>query len=209
MNPGLNFLLDHPLVAILRGVPPHDVIAVADALFEAGFRVIEVPLNSPSPLQSIGLLAQHFNNNVLVGAGTVTTPAMAKDAMAAGAALILSPNFRRDVVEYSVANGAISMPGVATCSEAFDALEAGAHALKVFPADVLGPETFKAWSSVLPPQVPLFAVGGIHAENMARFRDAGAVGVGLGSSLYVPGLPIAELRSRAQIVFSKWLTTAP
>jgi 2-dehydro-3-deoxyphosphogalactonate aldolase len=193
-----------PLVAILRGVRPDEALAVAHTLCEAGFQAIEVPLNSPQPLDSLRLLAAGLGRDVLLGAGTVRTVAEVEAVQQAGARLVLSPHRDAAVIRRSRALGLLSMPGVATPSEAFEALDAGAHALKLFPADVLGPASFKAWASVLPAGTPMYAVGGVDAHNLAAFRRAGARGAGLGSSLYQPGMELAELRRRAQALIAAW-----
>lgn len=200
----MGILRAHPLVAILRGVTPDEVLAVADILLRAGFRVIEVPLNSPSALDSIGMLARAMQADVVVGAGTVLTVDQAKACAQAGARLILSPNLNPAVVRQTVSLGLTSMPGVATPSEGFAALEAGAHALKLFPADVLGTVSVKAWRAVFDPATAFYGVGGIAADNMAAFRRAGATGVGLGSSLYQPGIALDELARRAALMWAAW-----
>lgn len=207
MNLGLTVaqtLATHPLIAILRGVTPDEVLAVADVLVEAGFRAIEVPLNSPQPLESIKRLSTHASPGVAIGAGTVLTVAQADAAADAGAGLILAPNCNPDVIRRTVQRGLFAMPGVATPTEAFAALEAGAHALKLFPADVLGTASVKAWRAVLPTGPGLYVVGGVGVDNLARFRAAGARGAGLGSSLYEPGLPLAELKLRANRLMAAW-----
>lgn len=204
MNNALSLLMDNPVIAILRGVTPDKVLAVGEVLIEAGFRVIEVPLNSPSALVSIEKLASGFGSDVLVGAGTVLTVPEVNGAVSAGAALILAPNRNVAVIKRAVRHGVVSMPGVATPSEGFEALAAGAHALKIFPADVLGPATVKAWRAVFPKAAPMFCVGGIAAENMGSFRLGGASGVGLGSSLYVPGISSADLAMRAKDLLAAW-----
>lgn len=208
MNASLQHLLAHPLVAILRGVRPEEVLAVGRTLWEAGFRTIEVPLNSPSPLASIAALAAEFGQDVLVGAGTVLSAAQVDEAVAAGAGLILSPHRDLSVIHRTLHHGALSMPGVATPSEAFEALGAGAQTLKLFPADVLGTASFKGWRAVLPPHTPMFGVGGIGVDNLASFRQAGASGVGLGSSLYQPGMPTDALQQRAQALMAAWQRAA-
>jgi 2-dehydro-3-deoxyphosphogalactonate aldolase len=200
----LEALQRRPLIAILRGVRPEEVEGVADVLVECGFRAIEVPLNSPEPLASIEALARRFGEQVVVGAGTVlNAPAVARCA-AAGAKLILAPNRSADVIRTTRSLGLVAMPGVATPSEAFEALEAGAQTLKLFPADVLGTASLKAWKAVLPPETPMFVVGGIAAGNLRAFRDAGATGAGLGSSLYTPGVALDELRRRAVKLLAAW-----
>ncbi len=200
-------LLSHPMVPILRGVAPAEVLGVAEVLLDCGFRVLEVPLNSPSPLDSLArlaLLARQQGAGVMVGAGTVLTATDVDAAADAGASLILAPNLNPRVVARAVQRGLLVMPGVATATEAFSALEAGAQALKLFPADVLGPATFKAWRAVLPAGTPLFAVGGVAAGNLADFRRAGASGAGLGSALYQPGMALDELRRRGLSIMAAW-----
>lgn len=192
------------LIAILRGVRPDEVVAVADVLCEVGFRVIEVPLNSPQPLDSIERLARHLGDGVMVGAGTVRTAGEVEAVRDAGARLVLSPHRDVAVIRRTVDLGLQSMPGVATPTEAFDALDAGAHALKLFPADILGPASFKAWASVLPAGTPMYAVGGVDANNLGAFRRAGARGAGLGSSLYQSGIAAPELRRRALALCAAW-----
>ena len=208
MNDAAAILQVYPLIAILRGVVPDEVLGVADVLLAAGFRAIEVPLNSPQPFLSIERLANHVTGDVAIGAGTVLTPDQVDAAAAAGSGLILAPNCNADVIRRTVERGLYSMPGVATPTEAFAALDAGAHALKLFPADVLGTASVKAWRAVLPTGVGLFAVGGIGADNLPSFRDAGAQGAGLGSSLYEPGIPLDELGARAQRLVAAWAETA-
>lgn len=195
------------LIAILRGVRPDEVVAVADVLCEVGFRAIEVPLNSPQPLESIERLARHFGDAVLVGAGTVRKVGEVEAVRDAGARLVLSPHCDPAVIRRTADLGLQSMPGVATPTEAFEALDAGAHALKLFPADVLGSASFKAWASVLPAGTPMYAVGGVDASNLAVFRRAGARGAGLGSSLYQPSIAAPELRQRAQALCAAWAAT--
>ena len=204
MKSVLDTLTRHPLVAILRGVQPTEVLTVAQLLADAGFRAIEIPLNSPSPLQSIEILARSLDDSIVVGAGTVLSVTDADSAANAGARLLLSPNQNSEVIRHSVARGLVSMPGVATPTEAFAALSAGAHLLKLFPADVLGPSSFKAWRAVLPVGTGLFGVGGIVVSNLAAFKSAGAMGVGIGSSLYTPDISPAELAQRARQFQSSW-----
>ena len=200
----MRLLLADPLIAILRGVAPEEVVAIGEALFDAGFRVMEVPLNSPAPLQSIQALAARFGDTVLVGAGTVLNVQQVDAAVAAGAGLLLSPNRNAAVIRRTVQAGALSMPGVATCSEAVEALDAGAHALKLFPADTLGTATLKAWRAVLPTGTALFCVGGIDAGNIGDYQHAGADGIGLGSSLYQPGMSALEVAFRARALRLAW-----
>lgn len=187
-----------PLVAILRGVRPNEVEAVGDAIIEAGFSMIEVPLNSPDPLASIALLAKRYGPDVLVGAGTVLTTADVANVKAAGGTLIISPNVNTDVIRASVAEGMISLPGFYTPTEAFAALEAGATGLKLFPAEGASPAYMKAQRAVLPKDLPLLAVGGVTPENLSQWVAAGAQGAGLGSALYKAGLSAAQVGERAR-----------
>ncbi len=192
------------LVAILRGVRPDEVLALGGVLREAGFRVIEVPLNSPDPFTSIERLARAYGADALIGAGTVLTPHDVDRVADAGARLVLAPNFDAAVVARAKARGLATMPGVATPTEAFAALAAGADTLKMFPAELLGPPVVRAWRSVLPAGTPLFAVGGVGRANLAAFKAAGVRGAGIGSSLYTPGLDAAELGRRARELQSAW-----
>lgn len=185
-----------PLVAILRGVQPDEVEAVADALVEAGLTMIEVPLNSPAPLDSIARLAQRYGPAIMIGAGTVLCPADVAAVRAAGGRLIVSPNANPEVIRASA--GLVSLPGFYTLTEAFAAIEAGATGLKLFPADGANPAYLKAQCAVLTEGVPLFAVGGIKPNNLALWLAAGAMGAGIGSALYAPGLTAAEVGRRAQ-----------
>ena len=194
-----------PLVAILRGLPPADAPAIGQALVDAGFGLLEVPLNSPQPLQSIATLAaQH--PQCLVGAGTVLRAAEVREVQAAGGRLIVSPHFDPEVVREAVRLGLACVPGVATPSEAFAALAAGAHALKLFPAELLTPAVVKALRAVLPPALPLLPVGGIGPHNMAAYRRAGASGFGIGSALYAPGQSAAQTRTAAHTFLDTWRT---
>lgn len=187
-----------PLVAILRGIRPDEIGAVADVLVEAGFSLIEVPLNSPAPLESISRLAGRYGADVLTGAGTVLTPAEVEAVTAAGARLAVSPNVVPAVIRASAARGLVSLPGYFTPSEAFAALEAGATGLKLFPAEAASPAVIKAQRAVLPATVPVLAVGGVNAANLADWFAAGAAGAGIGTSLYRPGLDPAEVGRRAE-----------
>lgn len=192
-----------PLVAILRGLKPEEAPAIGDVLVEAGFRLIEVPLNSPRPLDSIAALRQRFPDAV-IGAGTVLTAAEVRDVAAAGGELVVAPNFDRDVVEETVRLGLASLPGIMTPTEAFAALKAGAHGLKLFPAELASPSVVKALLAVLPKGTPLIPVGGIGADDMAAWRAAGAAGFGLGSSLYRPGDDAAIVRTKAKAIVARW-----
>ncbi len=185
------------IIAILRGINPHEVVEIAECLVDCGIGAIEVPLNSPRALDSIVLLHRHFADRATIGAGTVLTVGQVEAVAQAGAEVVLSPDMNVDVIQRSVSLGLMSIPGVATPSEAFHALRAGADALKMFPAEVLGTTSLKAWRSVLPPSTRLFAVGGIDAGNAAAYLAAGAVGVGVGGWLYQSGRSIEQIRQRA------------
>lgn len=192
-----------PLVAVLRGLPPAEAPAVGQALVDSGWRLLEVPLNSPDPLRSIESLAAAFPQ-ALVGAGTVLTVAQVHEVHAAGGRLVVSPNVDAAVVRAAVARGMVCLPGVATPTEAFPALAAGAHGLKLFPAEMIPPAAVKAMRAVLPPQALLLPVGGIGAANMAAYRAAGANGFGIGSSLYRPGTSAAHVREQALDTLAAW-----
>jgi 2-dehydro-3-deoxyphosphogalactonate aldolase len=192
------------VIAILRGVQPAEVLAVAEALVAGGITTIEVPLNSPQPLQSIERLSRALGAGVRVGAGTVLRAADVDAAADAGATLVLAPNFDAAVVQRTVQRGLFSMPGVATPTEGFAALAAGAHGLKLFPGEMLGPPVLKAWRAVFAPGTAFYAVGGVGEHNLAAYRAAGAAGAGVGSSLYVPGVALPELGRRARAIVACW-----
>ncbi len=192
-----------PLVAILRGVKPAEAPAIGDVLVEAGFRLIEVPLNSPQPLDSIAALRKRFPDAV-IGAGTVLTAVAVRDVASAGGELVVAPNFDPEVVVETVRLGLASLPGVMTPTEAFAALKAGAHGLKLFPAELASPAVVRALLAVLPKGTPLIPVGGIGADNMAAWRAAGAAGFGLGSSLYKPGDDAAAVKLKAAAILAAW-----
>ena len=187
-----------PLVGIIRGVTPDVVEEIGEAILAAGIRIIEVPLNSPDPLESIARLSKRLGDRALVGAGTVLTTAQVADVAAAGGRLIVSPNSNVAVIRASVAAGLVSCPGYFTPSEAFAALHAGATALKLFPAEAVTPAVIKAQRAVIPRSVPLLVVGGVSATTMRPWLDAGADGFGLGSGLYVPGRSAADTGERAR-----------
>lgn len=187
-----------PLIAILRGVRPEEVIAVGEVLLEAGFRVIEVPLNSPQPMQSIELLARRFGEQALIGAGTVIRPDQVAEIHRAGGKLIVMPHSDLAVVRTAKALGLVCAPGVATPTEAFAALAADADGLKLFPAEMLTPPVLKAWRAVLPKDTLLIPVGGISTNNMQDYWHAGARAFGIGSALYQTEISTEEFRSRAQ-----------
>ena len=191
-----------PLVAIIRGVKPDEAEEIGASLFEAGIRIIEVPLNSPEPLDSIARLARAFGDKILVGAGTVLTPDDVLRVRDAGGRIIVSPNVSIAVIEAAVTHGLISSPGYFTPSEAFAALSAGAHALKLFPAEAAPPAVVKAQRAVIPRSVPLLAVGGVTPDKMAAYLAAGADGFGLGGALYKPGQSAEEVSRRAKAFVS-------
>ncbi|NSY19278.1 2-dehydro-3-deoxy-6-phosphogalactonate aldolase [Neorhizobium sp. AL 9.2.2] len=187
------------LVAILRGITPDEAEPIGEALIEAGWRIIEVPLNSPDPLKSIEKLQKRFGDQALIGAGTVLTTAQVADVASTGATVIISPNANLSVIEASVSRGMISLPGVATPSEAFAAIGAGATGIKAFPAEAIPPMVIKAWRAVLPKDMPVLAVGGITPDNMKSFIDAGTNGFGIGGSLYKPGDDVASVAAKAKL----------
>ncbi|HEX8365276.1 MAG TPA: 2-dehydro-3-deoxy-6-phosphogalactonate aldolase [Allosphingosinicella sp.] len=187
-----------PLVAIIRGVTPEEAVEVGEAIFEAGIRIIEVPLNSPDPIASIERLATRFGDQALIGAGTVLEPEEVARVAGVGGRLIVSPSTNVTVIEATVSAGLVSSPGFFTPSEAFAALRAGAHALKFFPAEGGSPKVVKAIKAVLPPEIPLLVVGGVTPDNMAPWIEAGAAGFGLGSGLYRPGQDAATVARQAQ-----------
>ena len=187
-----------PLVAILRGVLPEEVEAIGEALLAAGIRIIEVPLNSPEPLESIRRLSSHFGDRVLVGAGTVLRRHEVAEVRAAGGRIVVSPATDEDVIAATASSGLISCPGYFTPSEAFRALRAGATALKLFPAEGAVPSMLKAQRAVLPSDVPVLVVGGVAPDNMRPWLDAGAQGFGLGSALYKAGQSAEETGAKAR-----------
>jgi 2-dehydro-3-deoxyphosphogalactonate aldolase len=186
-----------PLVAILRGVTPARVEKVAEAIFAAGIRAIEVPLNSPEPFRSIELLAKRFGAEALTGAGTVTSPAEVDLVASAGGRLAVSPHSDAAVIRRAVEKGLLPMPGIMTPSEAYAAFHAGARDLKLFPATSLGIGHLKAMLVILPPGVRVYAVGGVNPGNMKEWRMAGAAGFGLGSDLFKPEYDDGEIARRA------------
>src|SRR4051794_2972529 len=181
------YLDECPLVAIIRGVTPDEADAIGDAIYEGGIRIIEVPLNSPGALDSIERLAKKFGDRVLVGAGTVLDPVDVGRVWDAGGRIIVSPDTNIDVIAATAAIDLVSSPGYFTPSEAFAAIEAGATALKLFPAEAAAPAVLKAQLAVLPKDVPILPVGGIKPDNMRPWLEAGATGFGLGGGLYTPG----------------------
>ncbi|MEC4590421.1 MULTISPECIES: 2-dehydro-3-deoxy-6-phosphogalactonate aldolase [Nitrospirillum] len=186
-----------PVVAILRGVTPDEVVAVARTLHDAGIRAIEVPLNSPEPLRSIERLVQTFGDDCLVGAGTVLSPDKVDAVRAVGGQLIVSPNIDVSVIARTVALDMVSMPGFSTGTEAFAAIGAGARHLKLFPASSHAPGHVKALKAVLPADVAVYAVGGVTAANLQPWVDAGVTGFGSGGDLYKPGVDLGQMADRA------------
>ena len=187
-----------PLVAIIRGVTPDEAEAIADAIYEGGIRIIEVPLNSPDPLQSIERIAAEFGERVLVGAGTVLDAADVQRVRDVGGRIIVSPDTNVEVISATASAGLVASPGYFTPSEAFTAIRAGATALKLFPAEGVTPAVLKAQLAVLPKDVPILPVGGIKPDNMRPWLEAGASGFGLGGGLYKPGQSPAETLEKAR-----------
>jgi 2-dehydro-3-deoxyphosphogalactonate aldolase len=195
-----------PLVAILRGISPHEAAEVGQALWDAGWRLLEVPLNSPEPFKSIEILARRFPQ-ALVGAGTVRTEEEVRRVQDSGGRIVVSPHADVRVVRSTVQRGMLSLPGVMTPTEAFAALDAGATALKLFPAEAIPPSAVKAMRAVLPAQVQLLPVGGIAPATMAGYRAAGASGFGIGSALYKPGMDAAAVAASARAFADAWAGT--
>ena len=195
-------LLQCPVVAIVRGVRPEEVLDHAEALYDAGVRGIEVPLNSPDPLKSVRLLADAFGARMVVGAGTVLTPAQVEAVAEAGGRIIVSPNTAPPVIARAIALGLDPAPGFATATEAFAAIASGARHLKLFPAATYGPGHLRQLKAVLPPDVVVWAVGGVGPANIAEWWAAGARAFGLGGELYRAGQSIAETASKARRVMA-------
>lgn len=195
-----------PLIAILRGVTPGEAVGVGQALVDSGWHLVEVPLNSPQPLDSIAALVRAFPD-ALIGAGTVLDAGQVRDVHAAGGRLVVSPNFNTDVVREAIGLGMACLPGVATATEAFAALAAGASGLKLFPAEMILPSAVKALRAVLPPGGKLLPVGGIHTGNMQAYRSAGAAGFGIGSALFKPGSTPAQVKQAALDFGAAWAGT--
>ena len=192
------------IVAILRGVTPDEVIAVSQTLYDAGIRVVEVPLNSPEPFVSIEKLSKTFADKMVVGAGTVLSVQEVNVLKAHGGEISVSPDCNEEVISRAVALGMEPLPGVFTPTEAFAAIHAGAKHLKLFPAEMASPATIKAWKAVLPKHVKIYAVGGVTPENMGDWLSAGASGFGIGSSLYKPGSNLVTVSESAHSLVSAW-----
>ncbi len=190
-------IAEMPVVAILRGVTPDEVIDVAQAIYDAGVRIIEVPLNSPEPLESITRLAAHFGERAIVGAGTVLTVEDVGHCRDAGAQIIVSPNMNVNVIRATTDAGMISAPGCLTPTEAFAALEAGAHAIKLFPGELVSAAAVKAMRAVLPKVAVVLVVGGVSPDNALAYRAAGADGFGIGSGIYRAGDSAKQSGSKA------------
>lgn len=187
-----------PLVAILRGLEPERAVAVAQLLIEAGIELIEVPMNSPEPLRSIAAIIEAFDAQAMIGAGTVMSVDTVDDLAQLGASLVVAPNCDDRVIARADTHGMLALPGVMTPTEMFAAIESGAAGLKIFPAELFTPAAVKAVRAVLPPELPVFAVGGVNASNMADYLKAGATGFGLGSALFKPGKPVEDVAADAR-----------
>lgn len=195
---------DLPLVAILRGLAPQDAAAVGRTLFDTGFRLIEVPLNRPGAIEAMRTIRAFAPNDALVGGGTMLTLADVDAVADAGGQIFVAPNCDPPVIARAAARGLLCAPGVATPSEAFAALAAGAHILKLFPAEMIGPAGLKAMQSVLPQRTPLWPVGGVVPDQIGEWKAAGATGAGIGGALFTPGVALDELARRAQAFVAAW-----
>jgi 2-dehydro-3-deoxyphosphogalactonate aldolase len=192
------------IVAILRGVKPSEVVAIGQALCDAGIRVVEVPLNSPDPFVSIAALADHFRDRLIVGAGTVLDIPSVDNLKAAGGTISVSPDCNSAFIARAVEQGLVPLPGVFTPTEAFTAIRAGASHLKLFPAEAASPVTVKAWKAVLPKHVKIYAVGGVTPSNIQAWTDAGCSGFGIGSNIYKPGMTADDVGKAAQQFVAAW-----
>jgi 2-dehydro-3-deoxyphosphogalactonate aldolase len=197
-----SYLARCPLIAILRGIHPHEAAAIATALEAAGIAIIEVPLNSPDPLASIAMLARDFGDRLLIGAGTVMTQAQVSDIALAGGRLIVTPHADPAITRAAKAHGLISVPGFFTPAEAFTMLTAGADALKLFPAEAASPAVLRALRAVLPVGTAVLPVGGIDAANIPAWLAAGAAGFGIGSAIYKPGDTAATVADKARLLIA-------
>lgn len=199
-----NLLKVFPFIAILRGIRPEEAVNCGEILYDIGFRILEVPLNSPKPFSSISRLVEHFGTDALLGAGTVTTTEQVAEVASIGGQLIVSPHCDVDVIRATKDNGLLSIPGVATPTEALSAIRAGADALKLFPGEMLPPHVVKAIRAVLPEKTVLLPVGGIDASNYRPYLEAGADGFGLGSSLYHKGITREQLTENGLAFKKSW-----
>jgi 2-dehydro-3-deoxyphosphogalactonate aldolase len=195
---------DRHLIAILRGITPEEAVAVGEALVRAGILSIEVPLNSPQPIDSIRAAAKALEGRASVGAGTVLSEDEVDAVAAVRGTFIVSPDCNEAVIARTRARGLRSYPGVFSPTEAFRAIKAGAHCLKFFPAEILGTAGIKAMKAVLPPEMPIYAVGGANPDNFAEFLAAGCTGFGIGSYLYKPGMTVAEVAARAHALVAAY-----
>ncbi|EJJ0549115.1 2-dehydro-3-deoxy-6-phosphogalactonate aldolase [Cronobacter sakazakii] len=187
-----------PLIAILRGITPDEAHDHVAAVIDAGFEAVEIPLNSPDWRTSIAAMVNAFGDRALIGAGTVLKPEQVDELAEMGSKLVVTPNIQPEVIRRAVSYGMTVCPGCATATEAFNAIEAGAQALKIFPSAAFGPDYIKALKAVLPPEIPVFAVGGVTPENLAVWLNAGCVGAGLGSDLYRAGQPVERTAAQAK-----------
>ncbi|ABU79154.1 2-dehydro-3-deoxy-6-phosphogalactonate aldolase [Cronobacter sakazakii] len=187
-----------PLIAILRGITPDEAHDHVAAVIDAGFEAVEIPLNSPDWRTSIAAMVNAFGDRALIGAGTVLKPEQVDELAEMGSKLVVTPNIQPEVIRRAVSYGMTVCPGCATATEAFNAIDAGAQALKIFPSSAFGPDYIKALKAVLPPEIPVFAVGGVTPENLAVWLNAGCIGAGLGSDLYRAGQPVERTAAQAK-----------
>ncbi|EKK3981419.1 2-dehydro-3-deoxy-6-phosphogalactonate aldolase [Cronobacter sakazakii] len=187
-----------PLIAILRGITPDEAHDHVAAVIDAGFEAVEIPLNSPGWRTSIAAMVNAFGDRALIGAGTVLKPEQVDELAEMGSKFVVTPNIQPEVIRRAVSYGMTVCPGCATATEAFNAIEAGAQALKIFPSSAFGPDYIKALKAVLPPEIPVFAVGGVTPENLAVWLNAGCIGAGLGSDLYRAGQPVERTAAQAK-----------
>ncbi|HEY8189586.1 MAG TPA: 2-dehydro-3-deoxy-6-phosphogalactonate aldolase [Micavibrio sp.] len=192
-----HYLKDSPLIAIMRGVKPDEILDYADVIVKAGWNCIEIPLNSPDPLESVRRLKDRYGDDILIGAGTVLSVAAVESVGDAGGRLIVAPNMDPDVIGEALKRNMAIMPGFLSSTEAFDAYRAGARYLKLFPADSMGPAYIKAIRSVLPPDAKIIPVGGVTPETIGSFRSAGSAAFGVGSQLYKPGMSVDAVGRQA------------
>jgi len=183
-----------PIVSILRGVDPEEVIDIVDCLFELGIKIVEVPLNSPSPYKSINLISKKYGDKMIVGAGTVLCQNEVYEVSNIGGSIIVSPNVNTNVIQKTKELGMVSLPGASTPTEVFSALDSGASGIKAFPSDMVSPSVIKSWRAVLPKGLILISVGGVTSQNIQSFWEAGASGFGMASEIYKPGLTVEDIR---------------